>query len=551
MVPEFESFARTQENFPPRLLRGALFLLLAGLSGSLAAAPLISGVNPSSTPAGGQGFILTVQGSGFMAQEAMNPISAGSEVYWNGNRLATTFVSEVQLTAAVPASFIASPGSAAITVVNPIMNGSNTVNLAIRAPTAPTPPLAITSAAALPAGAVDAVYSHTLAATGGTPPHRWSVRSGALPPGLNVEASSGAIAGVPRTAGTFPFEARVIDSREATSSQPFSLLVHPALAITTATLPGGVVGTNYAMTLGATGGLPPHRWSIRSGALPTGLRLDPPTGQLLGVPSAAGTFTFTIEAMDALETRVTRVFSLTIDPRTAINAVVNGASFLAGPLAPGTIVTIFGTELGPSTAALLRVGSTGVLETALGGTRVLFDSFAAALVYAQANQVSAIVPYGVGGRTSTEVTVEVQGVRSRPFSVAVAESAPALFTIDASGRGQGAILNQDYSLNGSRSPARKGSIVMLYATGGGLTEPVGVDGRLATDPLPRPRLPVAATVGGVPAEVLFAGGAPGLTAGVLQLNVAVPEGAEAGDEVPVSISIGNAVSRPGVTLAVR
>jgi uncharacterized protein (TIGR03437 family) len=118
-------------------------------------------------------------------------------------------------------------------------------------------------------------------------------------------------------------------------------------------------------------------------------------------------------------------------------------------------------------------------------------------------------------------------------------------------RGAGAILNQDYSLNSPAHPAAPGSVVMIYSTREGQTDAPGVDGQIAGTTLPQPRLPVSVTIGGVTAEVLYAGAAPGLVAGVLQVNARVPEGTPAGAAVPVALIIGTASSQAGVTLAVQ
>lgn len=152
-----------------------------------------------------------------------------------------------------------------------------------------------------------------------------------------------------------------------------------------------------------------------------------------------------------------------------------------GPVVPGEIVTFFGGCLGPS------------------GTRVLFDGLPAAWIYAADNQVSAVVPYRLAGKTATQVEIERQGASSDVIPLAVAESAPGIFTLDASGQGQAAILNQDNKVNSAMNPADRGSIVALFATGEGQTEPPGVDGKPTADPPPKPLLPVSVTIAGLPA----------------------------------------------------
>jgi uncharacterized protein (TIGR03437 family) len=149
------------------------------------------------------------------------------------------------------------------------------------------------------------------------------------------------------------------------------------------------------------------------------------------------------------------------------------------------------------------------------------------------------------------VQVEYNGIKSSAVTVPIPPAAPGIFTADSSGKGQGALLNQDYSINSSRNPAGRGSIVILYATGEGQTDPAGVDGQLATAGLPQPRLPVSVTIGGIAAEVLYAGAAPGFVAGSMQINARIPANAPTGASVSVQISIGNAASLAGVTLSVN
>jgi uncharacterized protein (TIGR03437 family) len=122
--------------------------------------------------------------------------------------------------------------------------------------------------------------------------------------------------------------------------------------------------------------------------------------------------------------------------------------------------------------------------------------------------------------------------------------------MDSSGKGQGAILNQDQSLNSAGRPAAQGSIIVLYATGEGLTDPAGEDGKVAKDAPPQPRLRVSVTVGGRSADVVYAGGAPEFVAGLLQVNARVPLDAPVGPAIPVVLTIGTANSQPGVTMAV-
>lgn len=249
---------------------------------------------------------------------------------------------------------------------------------------------------------------------------------------------------------------------------------------------------------------------------------------------------------DALVVRLDGLFA----PAFTSAAVVNGASMLKGPIAPGEIVTIFGRNLGPPNLIAARLTEDGLLSNNLGETRVLFDGVAAPLIYVLEGQISAVVPYSVAGEPSVEVQVEFFGSLSDPVTVEVTPASPALFTQNSQGWGPAAALNQDYRLNTAANPADRGSIVILYATGEGLTDQAA-DGVLGAAPLPKPLLPISVTVGGKPAEVLYAGGAPGLVAGVIQINIRIPADAPTGDGVMVIVNSGEIPGARWVTLAVR
>jgi uncharacterized protein (TIGR03437 family) len=236
-------------------------------------------------------------------------------------------------------------------------------------------------------------------------------------------------------------------------------------------------------------------------------------------------------------------------PQISSAGLVNAASFLSGAVAPGEIVTFFGQGIGPEELAGLELTPEGFVSNSLGGVRVLFDGVPAPLIYVLSTQVSAIVPYSVAGRSSTTIEIENQGVRSNPLRAPVAPAAPALFTADASGAGPGAFLNEDLSLNSADNPAPPGSIVTLYATGEGQTEPGGIDGKPAGPELPKPVFPVTVTIGGQEAEVFYTGAAPGFVAGLMQVNARIPDGVAAGP-ASVQLRVGDFVSRPGVTVAV-
>lgn len=234
-----------------------------------------------------------------------------------------------------------------------------------------------------------------------------------------------------------------------------------------------------------------------------------------------------------------------------ISSVTNAASNQPGAVAPGEIVTVYGSGLGPAGAVPITSapGADGVYPTALSGTSVLFNGTPAPMIYTSATQAAAVVPYEVSVG-SVQVSVRYQGVAGQAIAVPVAAAAPALFTF-GSGTGQAAAVNEDGTPNGTAHPAAPGSIVILFATGEGATSPAGVNGTVTGTILPQPVLPVTVTIGGIIANVLYAGEAPLEIAGVMQLNVAVPAGVAAGDAVPIVVKVGDSVSPAGVTIAVR
>ncbi len=239
----------------------------------------------------------------------------------------------------------------------------------------------------------------------------------------------------------------------------------------------------------------------------------------------------------------------------AITRLVNAATFQEGAVAPGEIVTLGGTGLGPACLAGLALQANGRVATNLGGTQVLFNGIASPLVYAAANQVSAVVPYEIAGRSSTDIQVVMAGRSSNTVTSPVAAVAPGIFTADSSGTGPAAALNQDTSINSPTNPAPKGSAVVVYLTGEGQTNPNGVTGMVTeVSPIPpltpEPRLAVTATLSGQPVKVEFAGEAPFFVSGVLQVNLRIPGDAPSGN-LPLVVRVGTAGSQSNVTVSVQ
>jgi len=243
------------------------------------------------------------------------------------------------------------------------------------------------------------------------------------------------------------------------------------------------------------------------------------------------------------------------------SAVTNAASNLTGAIAPGEVVVLYGSGLGPATLATYQLEN-GEVPPSVAGTSVYFNGTAGPVLYASSTQVAAIVPFELTG-TSAQVYVSYQGLTSTPIIVPLAPVAPALFTANDSGTGQAAAVNQNGSYNNAANPASSGQYVSLYGTGFGQTDPPGQDGAFTLVPpagvLPLPILqPITVTIGGIPAKINYAGGAPGIVQGVMQVNAQIPSGLPAGNAavvvtfaVPTPCCAGSTLqSQAGVTVAV-
>jgi uncharacterized protein (TIGR03437 family) len=211
---------------------------------------------------------------------------------------------------------------------------------------------------------------------------------------------------------------------------------------------------------------------------------------------------------------------LSVPTPPGIGCVASSANWNPNLIAPGQLVTLFGKGLGPAKGAVYTVGNDNRVDTTLAGTRVLFDGVAAPLLYAQAEQLNAIVPFGTVTNRSAKITVEYQGETVATTTSTMVDSIFAFFTLDGTGKGQAAAFNEDGTLNSPANPAKRGSIVSAWGTGAGKTTPQSEDG-VVTGSAP-PRFIAGGWIGMKPADLVYAGAAPGLVAGVSQVNIRIP-----------------------------
>jgi xyloglucan-specific exo-beta-1,4-glucanase len=239
-------------------------------------------------------------------------------------------------------------------------------------------------------------------------------------------------------------------------------------------------------------------------------------------------------------------------PSFSASDVKNSAGYQAGVVAPGEIVSLWGTGIGPESAAGAQLDEAGFISSMIGGTQVFFDGFPAPMIYASSGQTSAIAPYGLAGLTSTTMQVALDGALSAPVALPVVSSVPAIFTSDSSGQGQAVAVNfATGQLNSPATPVNRGDYIIFYVTGDGQTNPAGLDGWPVNGAPPWTAQEVTATVGGVPAVVAYAGAAPGFVMGLAQFNVKIPDGAPSGPSVQLVVTVGGVASPLGVTLAVQ
>jgi len=226
-------------------------------------------------------------------------------------------------------------------------------------------------------------------------------------------------------------------------------------------------------------------------------------------------------------------------PVISPGGIVNSASFLGGMVTAGELISIFGQNLAEVTGVYTLDDVS--LDTVLASTHVLVYGEPVPVLSVSPGQVNAILPQYLSYATAS-VQVEVDGVASAAVVLPVAPAMPGLFTANGSGTGPGSIVNQDGTVNSAANPAPKGTFVSLYGTGAGPLNPAPYDGYLDIAlPLQLISGNVSAAIGGQSTSVLYAGGAPFLVAGVMQINVAIPQGVPSG-AADVVLKIGSQIA---------
>lgn len=238
------------------------------------------------------------------------------------------------------------------------------------------------------------------------------------------------------------------------------------------------------------------------------------------------------------------------DPAIQVSAVANAANYSTKAISPGEITTVFGTGLGPANLTGFQLDANSMVPAALANARFLVNGSPAPPIYVRSDQGSVILPFHLNEESASVVAV-YNGNASAPFQIPVAATTPGLFSADSSGAGQGAILNGDGSVNSAANPAAKGSTIVLFGTGHGAVNPAMTAGQVTPSTnIPRLFAQTTVTIGGQAAQVAYTGPAPGLLAGVFQINAVIPAGASSGN-LPVVVKFNSDSSQEGLTVAVQ
>jgi uncharacterized protein (TIGR03437 family) len=271
-------------------------------------------------------------------------------------------------------------------------------------------------------------------------------------------------------------------------------------------------------------------------------------------PSGTGLYAVVQADSKALLTGGTAIVQLSVSDGLLIsaNTVNNSASQTQGRIAPGEVISIFGTGMGSKSGTSFALDPvTSKVNSNLAGTEVYINGVAAPVLYASDTQVNAIVPFELP--TSGQVILQVgyQGILSPGVTVTMAADAPGIFTMKGTGSGQAVAVNLDGTVCDSAHPAAPGSTIVVYFTGGGTTTPSGATGSVAGMTFKRLTQTALATVADVPGTVIFAGAAPTLLEGVNQLNLTLDAKTPTGPALPLILTVGNNSSPATATVAVK
>lgn len=284
-----------------------------------------------------------------------------------------------------------------------------------------------------PSAKVGTAYSFGLSAVNGSTPVAWRVVSGTLPPGINLNGASGVLSGTPTTAGIYSFQVQAKDASTATAQAMLTIAVSPALTITVSTLPAGAVGSAYNQSLQTTGATGSVTWSITSGSLPAGLSLASTTGTLSGTPTAAGSFSFAVQATDSSGATATQNLTLIIAGPPPLPAIT--LSGLPATSNPGDQPTVTISMASGYPLPIQATATLSLTPNLADVTDLVFSNNLRTIQFTiPANSMQATLPFHVGslpGTIQLALTFSASGVDITPapspgISTKIAAGVPAI-----------------------------------------------------------------------------------------------------------------------------
>ncbi len=390
--------------------------------------------------------------------------------------------------------------------------------LALAAVASGAPPLSITSSVP-PSGTEGSSYFFVFTAAGGTPPFTW--RANGLPPGLQVNSISGALAGVPFAGsfGTYTVTVFLRDSLAVEVTAQYTLKINAgglSLAIATATLPNATAGVSYSQTIQASGGFPPYSFSSAS-TLPAGLTLSP-AGVLAGVPTVAGAYQFSVVVFDSINNQVGAPLSLTVTAPLVITAPFGLPSGSVGTNYSQTFSATGGTP--PYNFSIVSVNLPGLAMNPATG--VLSGTPTASGVY--------IVIVRVVDSLNVAATKQFQ------------------LTIAASGLLQVSPQALSFLFSGGGNAPPPQSISIVSASAGAVSFAVSVDGGTPATPAPA-WLSVKPLTSATPARLIVGADAAGLPDGSYTARIRVlvtADSTQTPADVAVTLTVATAAPQLGV-----
>lgn len=311
---------------------------------------------------------------------SVNMINGGSacNIYWQVGSSATlgtttAFVGNILALASITLNTGANVVGRTLARNGAVTLASNSVS-GCAGPTVVCPVITL-NPASLPNGMVGTPYSQAVTASGGAAPYSYAVSSGVLPPGLALDPATGALTGTPTGYGTFSFTITATDANGCPGSRAYSIVIAapacPAITLSPLVLPSAQIGIAYSQAVSAAGGTAPYAYAVTSGALPTGLSLNPVTGAITGTPTVAGLYNFTITATDNVSCPGSRPYTMavsavacpviTLAPTTLPTPIVGVAYSQAVTASGGTAPYTYAVAAGALPAGLVLNATTGAI----------------------------------------------------------------------------------------------------------------------------------------------------------------------------------------------